>query len=159
MPGFSQPERSLPDGTESGTPPAADCRRISCVGAVILDDAGRMLLILRGHDPGKGLWSIPGGRIEPGETDAEAVVREVSEETSLAVTCGAMLGSVERPGGAGAVLEIRDYYAVPVSGQLAAGDDANDARWVPPAEIAALDGSGLLTPGLLPTLREWGVLS
>ena len=155
MPGFTQPERSLADGTESGTPRAADCRRIPCVGAVILDDAGRLLLILRGHDPGKGLWSIPGGRIEPGETDAEAVVREVGEETGLAVTCGAMLGSVERPAGGSAVLEIRDYYAVPVSGQLAAGDDAADARWVPPAEIAALDATGQLTPGLLAALRSW----
>jgi len=84
------------------------------------DDADRMLLILRGHEPGKGLWSIPGGRIEPGETDEEAVKREVSEETGLEVTCGPLLGSVERPGLAGAVIEIRDYSATVIGGQLAA---------------------------------------
>ena len=51
-----------------------------------------MLMILRGHEPGKGLWSIPGGRIEPGESDEQAVVREVREETGLEVTCGRLLG-------------------------------------------------------------------
>jgi 8-oxo-dGTP diphosphatase len=123
---------------------------------VVTDDTGRILLILRGHEPGKGLWSIPGGRIEPGETDEEAVVREVREETGLEVTCGRLLGSVDRPGPAGAIIEIRDYDAVVVSGDLAAGDDAADARWVLPTEIAALDTSGQLTPGLLAALRSWG---
>src|SRR5579862_2911879 len=66
--------------------------RVQCVGAVITDPTGRLLLILRGHEPGMGLWSIPGGRIEPGETDQDAVVREVMEETGLAVTCGPLLG-------------------------------------------------------------------
>ncbi len=134
-------------------------RRIPCVGAVIKDDADRMLLILRGHDPGKGLWSIPGGRIEPGETDEEAVKREVCEETGLEVTCGPLLGSVERPGLAGAIVEIRDYYAAVIGGQLAAGDDAADARWVTPAEVAHLDADGLLTHGLLTALRTWGATS
>ena len=46
-----------------------------CVGAIVTDGRGRLLMIKRGHDPGAGLWSIPGGRIEPGETDAEALVR------------------------------------------------------------------------------------
>ena len=70
---------------------------IPCVGAIIKDDQGRLLLIKRGHEPGAGLWSIPGGRIEPGETDAEALVREMQEETGLAVQAGPLLGSVRRP--------------------------------------------------------------
>src|SRR5580693_7928125 len=82
---------------------------IPCVGAVINDDQGRLLLIKRGHEPGAGLWSIPGGRIEPGETDAEALVREMREETGLAVEAGPLLGSVQRPGRDGDVLDIRDY--------------------------------------------------
>jgi 8-oxo-dGTP diphosphatase len=134
-------------------------RRIPCVGAVIKDEGDRMLFILRGHEPGKGLWSIPGGRIEPGETDQEAVRREVSEETGLEVTCGPLLGSVERPGLAGAVIEIRDYYADVIGGQLAAGDDAADARWVTAAEVADLDADGRLTDGLLNALRAWGATS
>jgi 8-oxo-dGTP diphosphatase len=105
-----------------------------------------------------GLWSIPGGRIEPGESDPEAVVREVLEETGLAVTCGPLLGAVERPGLAGAVVAIRDYRAYVTGGELRAGDDAAAARWVTPAEAAEMDVAGQLTGGLLAALRSWSVL-
>jgi 8-oxo-dGTP diphosphatase len=131
---------------------------VPCVGAVIKDPAGRLLLILRGHEPGRGLWSVPGGRIEPGETDEQAVVREVREETGLTVTCGPLLGSVQRPGGAGAVFDIRDYLAFVTGGEIAAGDDAADARWVTPAEANAMDAAGEITGGLLAELRSWGAL-
>lgn len=133
-------------------------QHVQCVGAVITDETGRLLLILRGHEPGKGLWSIPGGRIEPGESDPEAVVREVLEETGLHVTCGPLLGAVERPGLAGAVVDIRDYRAQVTGGELQAGDDAAGARWVTAAEAAALDAAGQLTGELLTTLRSWFVL-
>jgi len=132
--------------------------RIPCVGAVIRDEAGRLLMVMRGHDPGRGLWSIPGGRIEPGETAEEAVVREVREETGLAVTCGPLLGTAELPGLAGAVVDIRDYRAYLIPGAamtLAAADDAADARWVSDAEAAAMDARGEVTRGLLATLRSW----
>jgi 8-oxo-dGTP diphosphatase len=131
---------------------------VQCVGAVITDSTGRLLLILRGHEPGLGLWSIPGGRLEPGESDQEAVVREVREETGLAVSCGPLLGAVERPGLAGAMADIRDYRAVVTGGVLTAGDDAAGARWVTPAEAAEMDAAGQLTGGLLATLRSWSVL-
>ena len=48
--------------------------RIPCVGAIVRDGAGRLLLIRRGHDPEAGFWSLPGGRIEPGESDFAATV-------------------------------------------------------------------------------------
>jgi 8-oxo-dGTP diphosphatase len=132
--------------------------RIPCVGAVIRDETGRLLMILRGHDPGLGLWSIPGGRIEPGETAEEAVVREVREETGLEVRCGPLLGAAELPGLAGAVIDIRDYRAYLLPGaatMLAAGDDAADVRWVSDAEAAAMDERGEVTRGLLAALRAW----
>jgi 8-oxo-dGTP diphosphatase len=132
-------------------------RRVPCVGAVIRDQAGRLLLIRRRNEPGAGLWSLPGGRIEPGETDQQAVIREVREETSLVVTCGALVGTVERPGRAGAVLDIRDYHAFVTGGAVAAGDDAADARWLTPQETAILDASGQLTDGLVAALSSWGV--
>src|SRR5207237_1278556 len=82
--------------------------------------------------------SIPGGRIEPGETDAEAVVREMIEETGLKVQVGRLIGRVQRPGLNGAVIDIRDYAATVTGGTLRPGDDAADARWVAPAELASL---------------------
>ncbi len=124
---------------------------IQCVGAVIRDAAGRLLLIRRGHEPGAGLWSLPGGRIEPGESDEQAVVREIAEETGLAVTCGGLLGTATLPGAAGAIIEVRDYRAAVTDGELVAGDDAADARWVTPAEMASLP----LTAGLAEFLRAW----
>ena len=125
-----------------------------CVGAIVKDQSGRLLLIQRGHEPETGRWSLPGGRVEPGESDTQAVVRETREETGLQVTCGALVGSVERPGLRGAVLDIRDYSATVTGGTLTAGDDAADARWVSPADLAGLP----LTSGLAETLTAWGVL-
>jgi 8-oxo-dGTP diphosphatase len=116
-------------------------------------------LILRGHEPGKGLWSIPGGRIEPGETDEQAVIREVREETGLTVTCGRLLGAAELPGQGGAVIEVRDYLvALPPDAAPAlaeAGDDAVAVRWVSDTEADVMESRGELTPGLLAALRSW----
>ena len=117
------------------------------------DGQGRLLMIKRGHEPGAGLWSIPGGRIEPGETDAEALVREMFEETGLAVEVGPLIGSVRRPGLDGAVIDIRDYAATVAGGTLRPGDDAADARWVEAADLDSLE----ITEGLIEALTDWGV--
>jgi ADP-ribose pyrophosphatase YjhB (NUDIX family) len=127
---------------------------ISCVGAIITDPAGRLLLIKRGHEPGAGLWSLPGGRVEPGESDEQALIREVREETGLSVRAGRLIGAVQRAGFGESVLDIRDYAATTTGGTLAAGDDAADARWVDQAELSGLS----LTDGLVDALTGWGVL-
>ncbi len=146
---------SLHHGSRIPTLRGVTTHVIPCVGAVIRDGAGRLLLIRRGHEPGKGLWSIPGGRIEPGESDESALVREVREETGLAVTAGRLLGTVRRPAGAlDTVFAIRDYTAEVAGGTLAAGDDADDAMWASVADLDVLP----MTDGLLDALRSWGVL-
>jgi 8-oxo-dGTP diphosphatase len=122
------------------------------VGAVIKDASGRLLLIRRGHEPGAGLWSLPGGRIEPGETHEQAVAREVLEETGLRVDCGSLLGTAELPAPGGAVIDVSDYQATVTGGELAAADDAADARWVTAADLARLP----LTDGLADYLAAWG---
>ena len=127
---------------------------IPCVGAVIKDEKGRLLLVKRGHEPGAGLWSLPGGRIEPGETDAEALVREMREETGLEIEPGPLLGAVRRPAADGNVLDIRDYAATITGGTLIPGDDAADTRWVSAAELDSL----AITEGLVEALTNWGVL-
>ena len=118
------------------------------------DGQGRLLMIKRGHEPGAGLWSIPGGRIEAGETDAEALVREMLEETNLVVRVGRLLGRVQRPGLDGAVVDISDYAATVIGGTLRAGDDAAEARWVAAGDLDSLD----ITDGLIEALTVWGVL-
>ncbi len=127
---------------------------IGCVGAVVKDAQGRLLLIKRGHEPGAGLWSLPGGRIEPGETDAEALVREMLEETGLTVEVGRLLGRVQRPWLRGDVIDIRDYAATVTGGTLRPGDDAADARWVKTGDLEWMQ----ITEGLAEALTDWGVL-
>jgi 8-oxo-dGTP diphosphatase len=127
---------------------------IRCVGAIVTDAGGRLLLIERGHEPEAGRWSLPGGRVQPGESDQDAVVREVREETGLLVTPGRLVGTVQRPGPAGAVYDIYDYAASVRGGRMGAGDDAADVRWLGQAELAGLT----LTTGLAETLTAWGIL-
>ncbi|MCW0216202.1 MAG: NUDIX domain-containing protein [Pseudonocardia sp.] len=122
---------------------------IACVGGVLFDAGGRLLLIRRGHDPGRGLWSLPGGRVEPGEDDAAALVREMAEETGLVVVPGRHVGTVVR-----GRYVIADYLCVAVGGELAAGDDADEARFVDAAEFDALPTVELLAE----TLASWDVL-
>ena len=128
--------------------------RVACAGAIVLDEAGRLLLIRRGREPGRGLWSLPGGRCEPGEDAAAAAVRETYEETGLEVTAGRLVGRVERPGPGGITYLIDDLACTVTGGTLRAGDDADDARWIGAAELAALP----VTEGLLEALTGWGVL-
>jgi 8-oxo-dGTP diphosphatase len=128
--------------------------RVPCAGAVIHDAAGRLLLIRRGREPGRGLWSLPGGRCEPGEDAAAAAVRETGEETGLVVTAGAVVGRVERPGPGGVTYVIDDIACTVTGGTLRAGDDADDARWVDAAGLAVLP----VTDGLVAALTHWDVL-
>jgi ADP-ribose pyrophosphatase YjhB (NUDIX family) len=120
------------------------------------DDAGRLLVVRRGREPGLGRWSVPGGRVEPGETDLEAVRREVLEETGLHVVVGMRLGTVLRPGSPpGTTYDIRDYAcSLAVDTSPVPGDDATEVRWVSRPELKALD----LVDGLWEALVDWGVL-
>jgi ADP-ribose pyrophosphatase YjhB (NUDIX family) len=128
---------------------------VPCVGAVIHDAVGRLLLIQRGHDPHRGLWSLPGGRIEAGESPERAVVREVREETGLEVLPGGPVGRVQIPGD-GVVFDVLDLSCalIRADAQPVPGDDAVAALF---ADAAALDELPC-TPLLVETLRGWGVL-
>ncbi|WP_158885380.1 NUDIX hydrolase [Amycolatopsis anabasis] len=130
-----------------------DQNSVRCVGGIVYDGAGRLLLVQRANEPGRGRWSLPGGRVEGEETDAAAVIRELREETGLEVRPGALVGTVVR-----GPYEIFDYRCAVTGGRLRAGDDAADARWVGAAEIAELDDAGALTDGLVDTLRNWNAL-
>src|SRR4030088_195708 len=103
---------------------------VRCVGGIAHDPAGRLLLIRRANEPHRGLWSLPGGRVEPGETTEEAIVREVREETGLVVSAGAVVGRV-RIDSAAAVYDVIDLVCVLSSPEQVpvAGDDAADVQF------------------------------
>ena len=135
--------------------PGTTKRRVPCVGALVHDDDGRLLVVRRAREPGAGLWSVPGGRVEQGESDDHAVVREVLEETGLHVTVGIRVGTVQRPGPAATIYDIRDYAcALAVQTTPVAGDDAAEVRWVSRRDLRELP----LVQGLWEALAEWGML-
>jgi len=113
------------------------------VGGFVFDPGGRVLLVERGTPPGEGLWSVPGGKLEPGETLVQAVAREVREETGLVVEVGTLACVVERMGDDYHYV-ILDYLARPIGGKLAPGSDARAARFVSDPELPKLP----LTEGL-----------
>ena len=129
--------------------------RIPCVGAIVVDDGGRLLLIRRANPPAQGTWSVPGGRVEPGETDEDAVVRELLEETGVRGMVEREVGAIERAAPGGGTYVIRDFQlSVDGAGEPTAGDDAAEAAWFTPAQVRALETS----PGLVEVLTGWGIL-
>jgi len=122
---------------------------IVAVGAFVFDGEGRVLLVERAKDPGKGLWTVPGGRLEPRETLAQAVAREVREETGLICEVGPLVCVLERMADDYHFV-ILDYLARPIGGTLAAASDAKAVRWVFDAELASL----ATTDGLVDVLAR-----
>lgn len=125
-----------------------------CVGAVVVDD-DRLLLIQRNSEPAAGSWSLPGGRVESGETLHEAVVRELAEETGLEGVCGELVGWSELMDEHRHHVILDFWVTVLEASDPCAGTDAADCRWVPLADVAELS----LAPGLAEFLHDHGVLA
>jgi mutator protein MutT len=124
------------------------------VGAVVVDH-DRLLLVRRGRGPAEGEWSVPGGKVEHGEALAEAVTRELREETGLEGVCGPLLGWAERIE-ADAHYVILDFEVTLVGDdQPTAGDDAAEAAWVELHDVADLH----LVEGLAELLHENGIIA
>jgi ADP-ribose pyrophosphatase YjhB (NUDIX family) len=128
---------------------------VPCVGAVVHDATGRLLLIRRGQEPSLGLWSLPGGRVEAGESLEQAVEREVREETGLRVRAGAPVGRVQIQG-PGVTYDVVDLACTldPPGQEPVAGDDAADVLFADALILGRLP----CTPDLVRTLRGWGVV-
>lgn len=123
------------------------------MGAIVVHD-DELLMVKRGNDPGKGLWSLPGGRVEPGEYLADALRREVAEETGLDVTVGDLVGIFEVVGEPHYV--ILDFFARAEGAitPVAAASDVDEVRWVPLGRVGELE----CTPRFVEMLNGWGIL-
>ena len=128
------------------------------LGAIVWKE-GRVLMVKRGRPPGEGVWSLPGGLQQVGETVAEGVRREIAEETGVEIE---LLGLVEvvdsvRRDAAGQVqyhFTIIDYAARWLAGEAVAGDDAADVAWVAPEDIGGLD-TWAETARVIEKSRDW----
>ena len=129
------------------------------VGAVVFRE-GRILLVKRGNPPAKGVWAIPGGSVELGETLEQAAQREVLEETGIRVRAGKPVYSFEsierdKDGQVRFHYYIVDLEAEYLDGEIRAGDDAEKAQWVALDQLDRMDVNPK-TRDLLRTLYNFG---
>jgi 8-oxo-dGTP diphosphatase len=130
------------------------------VGAVVLHE-GRVLLVRRGRAPALGLWSVPGGLVELGETTVDAARREVEEETGLDVRIAGLVGVLDRvtrdaDGRVRYHWVLVDYLAYPQSNDtITAGSDAAEVRWVTIDEVERLP----ITEGLADMIKRAAALA
>ncbi len=130
----------------SGTPEV-------CVGAVVVHDE-HLLMVRRGHGPAAGEWSVPGGRVEPGETLAAAVLRELSEETGIDGFCGDLIGWSEQITDEHHFVILDFAVTCLERAEPVAGSDAAEAAWVPLGEVV----ERRLAPGIEEFLAEHGII-
>lgn len=132
--------QSTPD--PSVRPRRGPSKPVFGVGAVTFDDAGRVLLVRRKHEPLAGQWSLPGGRLELGETLEAATAREMREETGLIVDVGPLVEVFDRilldaDGAVQFHFVIADYLCNVVGGELCAGSDVSDVVWATRDDVPA----------------------
>ncbi len=130
-----------PQTSPEKSPRIYPSRPIVGVGAVIVDDEGRVVLIKRRYEPLAGQWSLPGGTLEVGETLEAGVAREMLEETGLEVEVGPVIDVFDR-----ILLDadkkvryhfvLVDYLCRPRGGSLAADSDVTDAVYAHPEHLA-----------------------
>ena len=110
----------------------------------------QVLLIKRGKPPGKGLWSLPGGKIEFGESAEAAAVRELFEETQVTAKLLHSIGPFEVRRDGAVIYSISSFAGLYVSGEAVASSDASDVAWVYPQAL----GSFELAPNIAQAIAE-----
>lgn len=128
---------------------------VPAASAVVTDDAGRILLQRRVDN---GMWALPGGRMEIGETLPGCAVRETREETGLDVEVVGIVGTYSNPRHVFAYDdgEVRQEFSIcflarPVGGQLAVSDESTEVRWFDPEEVDDLP----MVSGVRKRVNDW----
>lgn len=125
------------------------------VGGIAIEE-GRLLMVQRVRPPYAGMWSLPGGKLDLGETLESALIREMREETGLDIAVSGYAGLLESiyPDNSNNHYVILDYFIKVLGGTLHPADDAADARWFELEEIPTIP----TTPMLVESLERFGVL-
>lgn len=124
-------------------------KQVDVVGAVIRNDAGAVLCALRAPAMSMGgLWEFPGGKIEPHETPGESLRREIREELGCEISVGGLVADVTHQYPT-VIVHLMTYDATVIGGQPVAKEHA-ELRWVPVADLPALDWA----PADIPTVKR-----
>ena len=128
---------------------------VPAASAVVVDDSGRILLQRRRDN---GMWALPGGAMNIGESLPECAVRETREETGFHVEIIGIVGTYTNPRHVFAYDdgEVRQEFSVcflarPITGQLAVSEESTDVRWFQPAEVDALP----MVPSIRKRVNDW----
>jgi 8-oxo-dGTP diphosphatase len=105
---------------------------------MVLIEGGKILLVLRGREPFKGQWAVPGGRIEENETAEECARREMKEETGLDIEIAALVGVYSDPKRDPRGIIAAAYLVRRTGGTVRGGDDASEAKWFKLSELPGL---------------------
>jgi len=129
------------------------------VSAVIFDHSS-VLLARRKQEPAKGLWSLPGGMVELGETHLEALAREVREELSVTIKVGGLVGVFDKifrdpRGRIQYHYVVVDYWGLITEGHPTPGSDVSEALFVPLDEIGEFDVNRDLTETIRKAEGAW----
>ena len=111
-------------------------KRTDCVGVICFKD-DQVLLIRRKNPPRAGEWSLPGGRIEIGESEEAAALRELIEETGVRATLGPKVEVIDADF-EGFSYRLHDFVATWMQGVPVGADDALEAQFWPMTKIASL---------------------
>ena len=145
--------------TTTSCQPAEHWPKVAASAAIFRDD-GKLLIGLRGKEPRRLVWSLPGGHIEPGETAAAAALREVREETGISAELFGLVDIndviIHGPDGS-----LRAHYLLTIffgrwlTGEPAPADDCLEARFVDIAEIESLPTTDRLAHFVKLSHEKW----
>ncbi|MCX4742482.1 NUDIX hydrolase [Streptomyces antibioticus] len=128
---------------------------VPAASVVVIDSAGRILLQRRVDN---GMWALPGGAMNIGESLPDCAIRETREETGYEVELTGIVGTYTHPGHVFAYDdgEVRQEFSIcflarPVRGRLAVSEESTDVRWFEPAEVDALP----MVPSVRRRVDDW----
>ena len=120
--------------------------------SAVINEGTQVLLIVRGHEPAQGLWSLPGGGVETGESLEEALVREVREETGLIIQVQSDVFHQDIVLSPTDTYDLHTFTAIVLGGEMRAGDDAAEVAWVELSMLSELQTTPRLEEIILTAL-------